>query len=111
MFADLDPSVLVILGLLFTAEVTAKADPSKPGTNWKHVTGCAARGAVVGATGALAVGGLVAGAMALGAPAAVVTGVLLVGGGVGGGFTLASTISNISNRNYAGLAYDLGSVA
>ncbi len=74
-------------------------------------TGCFLRGAAVGAGGALLVAGAAVGAVALGAPAAVVTGVLLVGGAIGGGATLYSAGSNIANGNYAAAAYDVGSLA
>jgi hypothetical protein len=73
-------------------------------------TGCFARGVAVGAGGALLVAGAAVGAVALGAPAAVVTGALLLAGGIGGGLTAASTYNDIRSGNYAGAAYNVGSV-
>lgn len=85
---------------------------SHPGapSNVPSKTACFARGVAVGAGGGLLVAGAAAGAVALGAPAAVVTGGLLLAGGVGGGLTAASTYNDIRNGNYAGATYSAGSV-
>jgi RHS repeat-associated protein len=105
--ADVDPSVMVIPGLRFTAEATAHADSSK----WKHTAGCFARGLAVGAGGALVVAGAAAGAAALGVPAAVVSGGLLVVGGAGIATSIAGTYLDIKSGNLGGIAFDLGGVA
>jgi hypothetical protein len=82
-----------------------------PPNTWQHTAGCFLRGAAVGAGGALIVGGLAVGAVALGAPAAVVSGTLLVAGGIAGGLTVYSAGTNLANGNYAAAAYDVGSIA
>jgi hypothetical protein len=72
---------------------------------------CLAKGAVVGAASAVAVGALAVGAVAVGAPVAAVTGVmgvLAVAGGVALGYDV---IGQIRASNWAGLAYDVGSLA
>lgn len=58
----------------------------------------------------MVVGAAAAGAMALGAPATIVTGALFVTGAIGGAATLYSAGTNISNGNYAAAAYDVGSL-
>lgn len=77
----------------------------------KHIGKCLLKGAAVGAVGTLVVAGVAAGTMALGAPAAAVTGVLLLVGGIGGATALYSAGSDIANGNYAGAAYDIGTLA
>jgi len=107
--SDVDPSVLVIPGLLFTAEATAYPDPSKP-ANWKHTAGCFLKGAAVGAGTALVVA-------AVATVAAPVVGATAVTVGLGalavaGTASLAvNANSDIRARNWAGVAYDAGSVA
>jgi hypothetical protein len=78
------------------------------GTSSSH--GSMNKGAVVGAVGALAVGGLAVGAVTLGAPVAIVTGVFGVAAAVGGGFTLYDTAQQASNGNWAGVAYNVGTI-
>jgi hypothetical protein len=71
---------------------------------------CFAKGAAVGAVGAVVVGAVAVGAVVLGAPVAAVTvglGVLAVAGGTILGIDVAA---NIRNRNWSGLAYNVGSV-
>lgn len=84
--------------------------PPNNGQTASKIGSCLVKGVVVGAAGALIVGGVAIGAAALGVPAAVVTGGLLLTGAVGGYFTGKSVINNVQSGNYAGLAYDVGSV-
>jgi RHS repeat-associated protein len=72
---------------------------------------CLVKGAVVGAVGAVAVGALAVGAVAVGAPVAAVTGVLGVLAVAGGAALGYNTIGQISSGNWAGVAYNAGSVA
>ena len=81
-------------------------------SNTGHVVGCLARGALVGAGGSLLAAGAVGLASLAGPEAgAAVAGGLFVAGVVGGATTLYSAWTNASNGNYAGAAYDLGSLA
>ena len=79
--------------------------------NWQHTATCFLKGAAVGGVAAVGVGALAVGAVVLGAPVAVVTGVLGVVGVAGGAYTVANTASQISAGNYAGAAFNVGSVA
>ena len=66
---------------------------------------------MLGAVGAVAVGALAVGAVTIGAPVAVVTGalgVLAVAGGAALGYDV---VGQIKSGNWAGVAYDVGSVA
>lgn len=71
---------------------------------------CLVKGAAVGAASALAVGALAVGAVAVGAPVAAVTGVLGVLAVAGGAALGYDVIGQIRSSNWAGLAYDTGSV-
>ena len=76
----------------------------------KSIVKCFVKGAVVGAVGAVAVGLLAVGAVAIGAPVAAVTGVLGVVA-VAGGVALGWDVRNqFKAGNWAGVAYDAGSV-
>src|SRR5262249_14877526 len=68
------------------------------------------KGAVVGAVGAVAVGALAVGAVAVGAPVAAVTGVLGVLAVAGGAALGYDTLGQIRSGNWAGVAYNAGSV-
>jgi hypothetical protein len=75
------------------------------------VVGCLVKGAVVGAVGAVAVGALAVGAVTIGAPVALVTGVLGAVAVVGGVALGLDVSQQVSAGNWAGVAYDAGSVA
>jgi RHS repeat-associated protein len=78
--------------------------------NFGSASTCFLKGAGNGALGALLVGGLAVGAATLGAPVAAVTvglGALAIGGGALLGYDV---YNNISNSNWNGLAYNLGSL-
>jgi RHS repeat-associated protein len=76
----------------------------------KQIGVCLVKGAAIGAASALAVGALAAGAVAVGAPVAAVTGVLGVLAVAGGAALGYDVIGQIKSSNWAGLAYDAGSV-
>src|SRR5581483_6235627 len=76
----------------------------------KQIGVCLAKGAAAGAVSAVAVGALAVGAVAVGAPVAAVTGVLGVLAVAGGAALGYDVIGQIKSSNWAGLAYDVGSV-
>lgn len=76
-----------------------------------NVLPCFVKGAAVGAVGAVAVGALAVGAVSVGAPVAAVTGVLGVLAVAGGAALGYDTIGQIRSGNWAGVAYNAGSVA
>ncbi len=78
--------------------------------NAKEIAKCFGKGLLVGAVGALAVGALAVGAVALGAPVAVVTSVLGVAAVVGFAAFAVNTRLQVEDRNYAGIAYNAGSL-
>jgi len=80
--------------------------PNNPG----HIAGCFARGAVVGAAGALAVGLVGTAAVAVGAPVAAVTIGLGAVAAVGFGATVFTSGVDAYTGNYAGAAYGVGSL-
>ncbi len=83
-------------------------DPS--GLSAKSAALCFLKGAAIGAAGALVVGGVAVLATTLGAPVAAVTlglGALAVAGGMMMGIDVAS---NIMDKNWDGLAYNVGSL-
>jgi RHS repeat-associated protein len=82
-----------------------------PANNATQIGMCLAKGAVVGAASALAVGALAVAAVAVGAPVAAVTGVLGVLAVAGGAALGYDVIGQIRASNWAGLAYDVGSLA
>jgi hypothetical protein len=77
----------------------------------QHILGCFAKGAAVGAVAAVGVGAFAVGAVVLGAPIAAVTAVLGVAGVAGGAFAVANTAVQLNAGNYAGAAFNVGSIA
>lgn len=101
--------MLLDIGLLLV--VTGGSCVAAAANNAKQIGVCLAKGAVVGAASALAVGALAVGAVAVGAPVAAVTGVLGVLAVAGGAALGYDVIGQIKASNWAGLAYDVGSLA
>ena len=83
-------------------------DPS--GLDFQSGARCFVKGAGIGAAGALVVGVIAVGAVTIGAPVAGVTLVLGLGAAAGAGVLGWNIAKDWNNRNWDGLAYDLGSM-
>jgi hypothetical protein len=103
--------VFVTANRLHDAVVIPVAVIPPPKQSPKHVIECLAKGAVVGAVVAVGVGALAVGAVLVGAPVAAVTAVLGVVGSAGLAATGVTAGMQISNGNYAGAAFSVGSIA
>ena len=113
-FDDLGHDIAGLFGFghaSFKGNVNAARQGKSARAPNNQILPCLVKGALVGAAGAVAVGALAVGAVAIGAPVAAVTGVLGVLAVAGGAALGYDTIGQIRSGNWAGVAYNAGSVA